>query len=49
MDVLIFLEFKIRSNRALLFRKWANGVLKQYLLQGYVINEERTLLTNETM
>lgn len=30
-----------------IFRKWANEVLKEYLLQGYVINEERTLVTNE--
>ncbi len=29
------------------FRKWANEVLKEYLLKGYVINEERSLVTNE--
>lgn len=30
-----------------MFRKWANSVLKEYLLKGYVINENRTLITNE--
>ena len=29
------------------FRKWANEILKEYLLQGYVINKERSLVTNE--
>ena len=30
-----------------MFRKWANSVLKEYLLKGYMINENSTLITNE--
>lgn len=30
-----------------MFRKWVNSVLKEFLLKGYVINENRTLITNE--
>ena len=37
----------MNSKRGTLFRQWANQVLQEYLLQGYVINEERSLVTNE--
>ena len=47
LDVVIAVGFKTNSKRAIIFRQWANKVLKEYLLTGYVINEERTLVTNE--
>ena len=47
LDIIIAVGFKTNSKRALIFRRWANKVLKEYLLQGYVINKERTLVTNE--
>ena len=47
LDVIISVGYRVKSNRGILFRKWANQVLKQYLLNGYVINENRTLVTNE--
>jgi hypothetical protein len=47
LDVIISVGYRVKSNRGRLFRKWANSVLKQYLLKRYVINENRTLVTNE--
>ena len=47
LDVIISVGYRVKSKRGILFRKWANKVLKQYLLNGYVINESRTLVTNE--
>jgi len=47
LDVVIAVGYKVNSKRGTLFRQWANKVLKEYLLQGYVINKERTLVTNE--
>ena len=47
LDIIIAVGFKTNSKRAIIFRKWANKVLKEYLLQGYVINEKRSLVTNE--
>lgn len=41
------LDLKQILKEQLFFRKWASQVLKEYLLKGYVINEERTLITNE--
>ena len=47
LDVIIPLGCKVHSQKGIIFRKWANSVLKEYLLKGYVINENRTLITNE--
>ena len=47
LDVIIPLECKVHSQNGIMFRKWTNSVLKEYLLKGYVINENRTLITDE--
>ena len=47
LDVIIAVGYRVNSKRGTLFRQWANKILKEYLLTGYVINEERTLVTNE--
>ena len=47
LDVIISIGYRVKSNRGIQFRKWANKVLKQYLLNGYVINENRVVVSNE--
>ena len=47
LDVIISVGYRVKSQNGVVFRKWANCVLKQYLLKGYVINDNRTLVTNE--
>ena len=47
LDIIIAVWFKTNSKRAIIFRRWANKILKEYLLTGYVINKERSLVTNE--
>ena len=47
LDVIISVGYRVKSPNGILFRKWASSVLKEYLLKGYVINENRTLITNE--
>ena len=47
LDMIISVGYRVKSQRGIVFRKWANSVLKQYLLNGYAINENRTLVTNE--
>ena len=47
LDVIISVGYRVKSIKGVIFRKWANKVLKEYLLQGYVINEKRSLVTNE--
>ena len=43
LDMILAIGYKVNSRRGILFRKWANSILKQYLLKGSVINEERCL------
>ena len=47
LDVIISVGYRVNSKRGIAFRKWANQVLKQYLLNGYVINENRVVVSNE--
>ena len=42
LDVIISVGYRVKSQRGVQFRRWANKVLKEYLLKGYVVNE-RTL------
>ena len=41
LDVIIPVGYRVRSKRAVEFRKWASKVLKQYILKGYAANEQR--------
>ena len=41
LDVIISVGYRVHSKRGILFRKWATSVLKQYMMQGYAINEKR--------
>ena len=41
LDMIISIGYRVKSNRGVEFRKWANSVLKQYIIQGYAINEKR--------
>lgn len=47
LDIIISVGYRVKSPNGIIFRKWANTVLKEYLLKGYVINDSRSLLTNE--
>lgn len=49
LDAIISIGFRINSKRGILFRQWANKVLKEYMLKGYAINQridklERTVV-----
>ena len=41
LDVIISVGYRVKSNRGVEFRRWANSVLKQYILQGYTVNQKR--------
>ena len=47
LDVIIPVGYRVKSKNAIVFRKWANSILREYLLKGYIIDENRTLVTNE--
>ncbi len=41
LDVIISVGYRVKSQRGVEFRKWANSVLKQFILKGYAVNETR--------
>jgi len=41
LDVIISVGYRIKSQRGIKFRIWANKILKDYLIKGYSINEKR--------
>ena len=41
LDVIISVGYRIKSKRGVEFRRWANTVLKQYILNGYAVNDIR--------
>ena len=47
LDMIISIGYRVNSIRGVIFRKWANKVLRDYLLKGYVINENRVVVSNE--
>lgn len=41
LDVIISVGYRVKSQRGVQFRKWATQILKQYLVQGYALNQKR--------
>ena len=41
LDAIIALGFRVNSARAIQFRQWATGVLRDYAIRGYVLDKER--------
>ena len=41
LDMIISVGYRVKSQRGVEFRRWANTVLKQYIMQGYALNQRR--------
>ncbi len=41
LDMILSVGYRVNSKRGIEFRKWANSVLKQYIIRGYALNEHR--------
>ena len=46
LDVIISVGYRVKSNRGTQFRIWATNILKEYLIQGYSINEKKLKAQN---
>lgn len=49
LDVIISVGYRVKSQRGVEFRQWANSVLKQYIIKGYAINEKRMKALQKTI
>lgn len=49
LDVIISVGYRVKSKRGVAFRRWANSVLKDYILKGYAVNNNRISQLNEVV
>lgn len=49
LDVIISVGYRVNSKQGIAFRKWANSVLKKYILEGYAVNNNRITQLGEVI
>ena len=49
LDMIISVGYRVKSKNGIIFRRWANGVLKDYLLKGYAVNKKRLEYLEKTV
>ena len=49
LDVIISVGYRVKSQRGTEFRRWANKVLKDYIIKGYAINDKRLQALQKTV
>ena len=49
LDMIISVGYRVKSKRGITFRKWATSILKDYMIQGYAINEKRLQALERTV
>ncbi len=49
LDVIISVGYRVKSQNGIIFRKWASKVLKDYMLQGYAVNQKRLEYLEKTV
>ena len=47
LEVVISVGYRVKSQRGILFRRWATNVLRQYLIKGYVIDSNRVTISKD--
>ena len=49
LDMILSVGYRVHSKRGIAFRKWANSVLKQFILKGYALNENHLQALRKTV
>lgn len=49
LDMIISVGYRVKSKNGIIFRKWANQVLKDYMLKGYAVNQKRLEYLEKTI
>ena len=49
LDVIISVGYRVKSENGVIFRRWANKILKDYMLKGYAINQRRLEYLEKTV
>ena len=49
LDMILSIGYRVKSNKGIVFRRWANKVLKDYMLKGYAVNQKRLEYLEKTI
>lgn len=49
LDMIISVGYRVNSKQGIAFRKWATGILKDYMIKGYAINQKRLDILQKTI
>ena len=49
LDMIVSIGYRVKSNKGIIFRRWANKVLKDYMLKGYAVNQKRLEYLEKTV
>lgn len=49
LDMILSVGYRVKSDKGVLFRQWANKILKDYMLKGYAVNQRRLEYLEKTV
>ena len=49
LDMILSVGYRVKSDKGILFRQWANKILKDYMLKGYAVNQKRLEYLEKTI
>ena len=49
LDMILSVGYRVKSSKGIMFRRWANSILKDYMLKGYAINQKRLEYLEKTV
>ena len=49
LDMILSIGYRVKSKNGIIFRKWANKILKEYLIKGYAVNKKRLEYLEKTV
>ncbi len=49
LDMIISVGYRVKSHNGIIFRKWANKILKDYMIKGYAVNQKRLEYLEKTI
>lgn len=49
LDMILSVGYRVKSDKGVIFRQWANRILKDYMLKGYAVNQRRLAYLEKTI
>ena len=49
LDVIISVGYRVKSQNGIIFRRWANKIIKEYMIKGYAVNQKRLEYLEKTV